>query len=160
MEKIETKLDLETLQDSENINELLSDEESSKIGKDVLAWYEVDKTSRQRWEDKMEEASKLALQVKETKTYPWPKSSNVKFPLVTIAATQFAARAAPALIKAPDLVKFRVQGKDDGTKAARASRISQHMSYQLLEEDESWEENMDKALLALPILGCIFKKSY
>jgi chaperonin GroES len=108
----------------------------------------------------MEDATKLALQVAETKTYPWPKSSNVKFPLITIAATQFAARSYPALVKAPDLVKFRVQGKDDGTKASRASRISQHMSYQLLEEDESWEENMDKALLALPILGCVFKKSY
>jgi chaperonin GroES len=34
------------------------------------------------------------------------------------------------------------------------------MSYQLLEQDEPWEEDQDKALLALPILGCIFKKSY
>jgi chaperonin GroES len=34
------------------------------------------------------------------------------------------------------------------------------MSYQLLEQDESWEEDQDKAFLALPILGCVFKKSY
>ncbi|RLC55299.1 MAG: hypothetical protein DRI30_07835 [Chloroflexi bacterium] len=34
------------------------------------------------------------------------------------------------------------------------------MSYQLLEEDEGWEEDQDKAFLALPILGCVFKKSY
>ena len=34
------------------------------------------------------------------------------------------------------------------------------MSYQLLEQDEGWEEDQDKAFLALPILGCVFKKSY
>jgi chaperonin GroES len=160
MDNIDVKLDLETLQDSENINELIEEQDSRNIGMLVKQWYEGDKSSRSRWEDKMKEATKLALQVSEPKTYPWPKASNVKFPLITIAATQFAARSYPALVKAPDLVKFRNQGKDDGTKAARASRISQHMSYQLLEEDEAWEENMDKALLALPILGCIFKKSY
>jgi chaperonin GroES len=39
-------------------------------------------------------------------------------------------------------------------------RVSAHMSYQLLEEDEGWEEDQDKAFLVLPILGCVFKKSY
>jgi chaperonin GroES len=34
------------------------------------------------------------------------------------------------------------------------------MSYQLLDQDEGWEEDQDKAFLALPILGCVFKKSY
>jgi chaperonin GroES len=158
--KLEKKLSLEKLQDSENINELLSEEESNTLGNDIIDWFRADDASRQKWKDKMEEATKLALQVTEPKSYPWPKASNVKFPLITIASTQFAARSYPALVKSPDLVKFRVQGRDDGTKAARASRISQHMSYQLLEEDERWEEDMDKALLALPILGCVFKKSY
>jgi chaperonin GroES len=154
------KLKLTQIQDHENINELLSDEQSRAIGYSVKQTFEADKASRLRWETKMQDATDLALQLVETKSYPWPNSANVKFPLVTIAAMQFAARAYPALVKAPDLVKFRVQGKDDGTKAARAERISSHMSYQLLEEDEGWEEDHDKALLALPILGCVFKKSY
>jgi chaperonin GroES len=113
-----------------------------------------------KWEQKMEDATKLALQLVEPKTYPWPQASNVKFPLLTIASLQFQSRAYPSLVKAPDLVKYRVQGKDDGQKAARAQRISSHMSYQLLEQDEGWEEDQDKAFLALPILGCVFKKSY
>jgi len=154
------KLKLDALQDSENINALLSEEDSSTIGATVKRTFEADKTSRQRWEDQSEEATKLALQITEPKSYPWPDAANVKFPLITIASMQFAARAYPALVKAPDLVKFRVQGKDEGEKAARAERISSHMSYQLLEEDEPWEEHQDRALLALPILGCVFKKSY
>jgi len=108
----------------------------------------------------MQDATDLALQLTEPKSYPWPNAANVKFPLLTIAALQFQSRAYPSLVKAPDLVKYRVQGKDDGLKAARAARISAHMSWQLLEQDESWEEDQDKAFLALPILGCVFKKSY
>lgn len=44
--------------------------------------------------------------------------------------------------------------------ADRAQAIAEHMSYQILEEDEMWEENHDKALLIQSILGCVFKKTY
>jgi len=43
---------------------------------------------------------------------------------------------------------------------ARAQRISHHMSYQILEEDQTWEENQDRALLIQAIMGCVFKKTY
>jgi len=42
----------------------------------------------------------------------------------------------------------------------RAQRIANHMSYQILEEDTSWEENHDKALLIQCLIGCVFKKTY
>jgi len=163
--ELTAKFKLNDLQDSENIADLFKGdkgkEDLSKICLHVQSTFRTDKTSRQEWEKKMKAAEGLALQVTELKTYPFKKASNVKFPLLTIAAMQFQARAYSALVKAPDLVKYRVQGKDeDGKKAARADRISAHMSYQLLEEDEVWEEDHDKALMAVPILGCVFKKSY
>jgi len=159
--ELETTLSLEAIQDADNLTELLSEDDLEAIGRDVVQKYDVDELSRKGWKKKMEDAEKLALQLVEPKSYPWENAANVKFPLLTIAAMQFAARAYPALVKAPDLVKYRVQGTDpDGQKASRAGRISAHMSYQLLEEDEPWEESQDKAFLALPILGCIFKKSY
>ena len=114
--ELETSLSLQVLQDAENINELLTEDESATIGKRVLEAYRADVTSRQRWTDQMEEADKLAMQITESKSYPWPNSANVKFPLLTIAAMQFAARAYPALVTAPDLVKYPVQGKDEGWK--------------------------------------------
>lgn len=157
----EFKFDLTKLQDATNINEMLSEEQSREIGQEVHKGYDIDKQSRMTWEKKMKEATELALQIVQDKSYPWPSASNVKFPLLTIASLQFASRAYPALVKAPDLVKYRVQGKDpDGQKASRAQRISTHMSYQLLDEDEGWEPDQDRAFLALPILGCVFKKSY
>jgi chaperonin GroES len=48
---------------------------------------------------------KLATQVVEKKTYPWPNAANVKYPLLTTAAMQFAARAYPALVPGPRLVQ-------------------------------------------------------
>ncbi len=50
---------------------------------------------------------------------------------------------------------FEYQSLED-----RATRISHHMSYQILDEDETWEENHDRSLLIQCIMGCVFKKSY
>jgi len=155
------KYDLEKLQDADNINEFLTEDQSNEIGRAVCEGYEIDEQSRLQWKDRMQAANELALQIVKEKSFPWRGAANVKFPLVTIAALQFASRAYPALVKAPDLVKYRVQGADeDGKKAARAARISRHMSYQCLDEDEQWEEDHDKLLLVLPIAGTAFKKSY
>lgn len=154
-------LSVADLEGSDNIAELLPEADLQKIGMDVVDGYLADDQSRAEWCKRMENANDLAMQMVKDKNFPWDNAANVKFPLLTIAAMQFAARAYPALVKAPDLVKYRVQGEDpDGSKAARASRISAHMSYQLLEEDELWEEQQDKAFFALPIVGSIFKKSY
>ena len=159
--KLKAKLKLEDLKSLTNVATKLSEDDLSAIGHHVVETFEIDKQSRSKWETKMKAANDLALQIVKDKQYPWENASNVKFPLLTIACLQFASRAYPALVKVPDLVKFRVQGRDEqGLKAARAGRISSHMSWQLLDQDEHWEEEQDKAFIALPILGCIFKESY
>ena len=144
-----------------NIAELLTDEQLADIGSQVVRDFEVDLQSRQTWERRTEQSMKLALQVAEAKNFPWPNASNIKFPLVTIAALQFHARAYPALINGDTPVKCRVIGDDDdGSKAKRAERIETHMSFQIMEQDEDWESEMDKALITQPIIGCAFKKTF
>jgi len=143
-----------------NIADLLTDEQLATIGHEVVHQFEADVNSRIPWEKKMEASMKLALQVTEAKNFPWPNASNIKFPLITIAALQYHARAYPTLINGDTPVKCRVIGNDtDGSKTKRAERIETHMSYQILEEDEAWESEMDKALITQPIIGCAFKKS-
>lgn len=152
---------IDKLISSPNIAEMMDDDQLVAIGERVVREYEMDKQSREQWEKKMEDSMKLALQVVESKSFPWPNAANVKFPLITIAALQFHARAYPALIQGKNLVKMRVTGEDSaGIKQARALRIQEHMSYQLLEQDEAWEDQMDKVLITTPIIGCSFKKSY
>ena len=155
-------MDIKKLIKSSNLVEDLEDEELvSSIGRQVVEEYKKDLESRSDWEERMANALELALQVQEEKSFPWPGASNVKFPLITIAALQYHARAYPSLINGTDVVKSRVIGTDpDGQKRARAERISMHMSYQILEEDENWEEQMDRTLITQPIIGCAFKKSY
>ena len=158
---VEKGLDLEQVQEVDNIDTLLSDAESDNIARVVCDDYEEDKRSRKGWDEKSKDYIDLALQMVKSKTFPWPGASNVKFPLLTIAALQFASRAYPALVRPPSLVRMRVVGDDgNGAKRARAARVSEHMSYQLLDEDEAWEENHDKLLSVLPICGVAFKKSY
>ena len=145
-----------------NIADSLDKDQLLKIGSTCARGYKADKNSRKEWEENLEKWTKLALQITEKKTYPWPNASNVKFPLLSTASMQFAARAYPALVPADgNIVKCKVVGSDlDGSKEARAIRVSKHMSYQLLQEMDDWEEEMDRLLIALPIAGTVFKKTY
>lgn len=147
--------------DHPNIADELDAETLGSIGQECLRGYELDKASRSEWERQTKAAMDLALQVAEKKSWPWPNAANVKYPLITTAAIQFAARAYPAIIPGADVVKGAVNGRDeDGSKLDRARRIGQHMSYQLLEEMEEWEEDTDKLLLQMAIVGCAFRKTY
>lgn len=161
MIQIENPIKLAEAVKSVNVADLLDEEDRAAIARTVVADWLLDVDSRRGWETKMAGALELALQVTDQKTFPWVGASNVKFPLITIASLQFHARAYPAMIPGPDLVLCRVYGDDpDGRKAARANRVSSHMSYQILEEDEAWEDNHDRVLITVPIVGCAFKKSY
>ncbi len=158
----EKKYDLKTedLIYEPNIADLLTEEECNTIGSEVYKDFQADLDSRIDWEKRMEASMKLALQVTEAKNFPWPNASNIKFPLVTIAALQYHARAYPVLINGNDIVKCRVIGEDpDDQKSKRASRVETHMSFQIMEQDEAWESEMDKALITQPIIGCAFKKT-
>jgi len=153
--------DLQALITSVNIAEEIDVNTLKDMGKQVYDWYEMDENSRSEWMDKYEEYMKLATQVSSNKNFPWPDAANVKYPLLTIAALQFAARAYQSLIPNNKVVKARVIGNDPtGEKAARAKRVSNYMSYQLLEEMDTWEDQMDRTCLILPIIGNVFKKTY
>jgi chaperonin GroES len=146
---------------SPNIAEDLDRADLQEIGNKVVEGFERDLDSRAEWEERNAEALKLALQVREGKSYPWPNAANVHYPLVTVACMQYNARAYPALEPNSKMVKHRVIGADpDGSKEARARRVSSHMNYQLTVEDESWEEGFDRLLMTEPLLGCSFEKSY
>ena len=159
--QINTEFKLDEIVELPNIAEMLDEATINTISYNVWKGFEADKESRSAWEKRTEEAMKLALQVAEAKSFPWPGASNVKFPLITIAALQFHARSYPVLINGETPVQCRVIGDDPtGSKDARAHRVSNFMSYQILEQDTNWEAEMDRVLISQPIVGCAFKKSY
>lgn len=143
----------------------------------------------QGWEERYKRYLDIAMQARKAKSFPWPNASNVKFPLLTTSAIQFQARAYPVIVDGSNLVKGRVLGDDrgipakgpdgqpmmtpgpdgqevpqyevpPGAKRERADRIGEHMTWQLLYDMPGWEEDTDRLLLMLPIVGCVFRKTY
>jgi chaperonin GroES len=172
---------------AKNIADELDDATISKLASQAKREYELDDNSRADWKSKYVDWLKFAMQVIEAKTYPWPGSSNVIFPLITTAALQFNARAYPAIVVGRNVVKGAVVGDDKGVAEVdpqtnqpavdpqtnqphwiiqpgalqqRADRIGRHMSWQLLEEMPEWEEQTDRLLMMIPIVGCMFRKTY
>lgn len=155
-----TKLKLEKLVSHHNIAELLGEDALAELGARVVNDYKADHSSRSEWETRVEKAVKLTLQVQEEKSFPWANASNIKLPLLTIAALQFLARVS-IMTKGRKIAKVESYGQDaDGRLAARAERISKHLSLQLTEQDTNWLDSDEQAKLACCIIGSAFKKTY
>lgn len=132
------------------------------MAEELLTGYRADEQSREGWLEKNKEWINLALLIRENKTYPWPKASNVKYPLIATAAMQFSARAYPALVPQDGrIVKAKVARKDkQGIFQEKAIRVALHMSYQIMCKVPNWEEEMDKCLMTMAISGICFKETY
>lgn len=133
-----------------------------KMSHEILEGIKLDEQSREDWIAQAEEGYKLALLVAENKSWPWPEASNVKYPLIATAAMQFSARAYPALVPADGAaVKARaVPSAINGMFLDSATRVGRHMSWQLMVKDYCWEQEMDKLLMTLSVVGTMFKKTY
>ena len=147
--------------DSGNIADLLPKTQLAALGADAIREYELDDHSRADIVRCYDAAMKKARSVKKQRNYPFQNSSSVQYPLLNVAANQFAARAYPAIIKGADVVKAKVVGEDpDGEKQKRATRISAHMSYQCLEQMPEWEKQMDEMLHHLPLAGTAIRSVF
>lgn len=176
---------LEIAKTSGDISGMFSASELSIIGSDVVRDYELDLSSRKAWEKRAKEALASASQEAERadKTYPFPLASDVKYPILTVAALQFQARAYPAIFKGDEVVQIKIVGSDKGRpmrgpdgaavagpdgapqwevppgmKAKRATRVKDYMNVCIAYRMADWEADTDAMLLQLPIVGCGFRK--
>lgn len=103
-------------QSTDNLAKVMTPEALATLGVKVVEDYEKDDSSRKEWKGIAEEMLALAAQDKpvEEKNTPWPTSSNVNVPLLTVAALQFNARMYPAAIKGDEAVLCKVIGQDSG----------------------------------------------
>lgn len=171
---------------ADNIAAALDDDHLGRIAHQVLEEFAIDERSRADWAETAGKMMDVALQVREAKNTPFEGAANIKYPLLTVAALQFNARAYPAICDGQGVVKAVVVGEDEGlpqtgpdgqpvvdqatgqpamasepgAKQRRADRISEHMSWQLMEEMVEWEEDTDMLLMQLPIVGCAFRKVF
>lgn len=183
MEDETQQLDISTLDG--NIAFQLDEDVIRAFGKDAQEKFDEDYNSNESWRKSVEEIRKLAAQDPEGRVGPWINSSNVKYPLVTTSALQFNARAYPIIINDSNIAITKIIGNDDGVpmvdeqgpminpqtgqpawqkppfaKQHKADNVSAHMNFQLTEQMDEWDSDMDQLLLALPIDGVAFKKTY
>ena len=150
---------VESVTAGENLAEMLPEDALKKIGREAVRDYKDDKSSMKGWLDRMKSGIDLAKLVKADKSYPFDKAANIKYPLVTTAAMQFNARAYPAIVPSDTPVKCKTYGADpDGAKQDRADRVGSYMSWQVLSEIEEWDQDTDRLLLQLPVVGDMFRK--
>ena len=143
-----------------NLTDRFSEDDLKRIGQHCWDGYTRDANSRADWLRRTQAAMELAMQVSQEKTFPWPNCSNIAFPLVTIAAMQFHARSYSTLFAGPDIVKYRVPGIDEsGTLTKNATLVARYMSHQALDLDQAFEEQHDRLLINVPIVGCAFIKT-
>lgn len=151
---------LKQLMETDNVCDLLSDEQIKRIGSRCVDEFKADDETRQDWLKDCEEGIKLAKQVTEAKSWPWPNAANVKFPLLSEAAITFSARSYPEFVQT-SIVKCEVTGNDpQGAKAARADRVSRFQNWQLRYRMPYWESETDSLLVQLPLVGNVFRKVY
>lgn len=144
-----------------DLTDRLKDDDLRKLGDLCFDGYARDLRSRGPWLRRNAAALDFAMQIAKEKSFPWPNCANVIFPLITIGALQFSSRAYPNLIQGEDIIHYRLRDPDPtGVLKRRADRISRHMSWQMLEEDEGWEEEHDKLFIYLSVAGTAFTKTF
>lgn len=159
MGKVKAELELKVLVQMPNIAEALTKMQRDDIGSAAVEGYRLDRSSRSEWEERNADGMRLALQLKEEKTFPWENCSNVKFPLITIACLQFLSRVS-ILTKGKYPVKCEVMGADPkGEGYAQATRVAKHMSLQLTEDDVNWMDDDEKCKMGASLMGSGFKKT-
>jgi chaperonin GroES len=175
--------------DDINIARYIDPQTLDTIGQECLREYEIDNTSRADWEDKARKAMQFAMMKTKPKVYPWPGASSTIYPLITQACLEFHSRITGAIMPGKEIVKGIVWGSDRGTpvtldgkiggpprmgpdgqtplwlikpgeKRARAERVGEHMSWQLLDEMKEWAPQTDAFLLQLPAVGGFVRKTF
>jgi chaperonin GroES len=153
-------MELTELLASDNLADELPPEDVSRIGMQAMEDYNSDDNDprRQEKKEKWSKGLKLVQQVIEAKsTKNLSNAANIKYPLMTTACIQFAARAYPGLIQGHTVARPKIVGEENSEKFKKADRVCEFVNWQLFNEITEWEEDTDRLLHMLPFYGNMFR---
>jgi chaperonin GroES len=142
--------------DHDNVTYLSGPDFLTQLGQLCKREFDEDLATRGEWDRQKSRELALFTGRMPEKTEPWEGASNVCLPFITVGTIQFQARSYEALLGGKEIVKTFFVGEQE----ARAGRVAKYMNYDLLYKVPNFEEGMDKSLFQLPIMGCIFRKTY
>jgi len=129
----------------------------AKLQNDCQKLYEDDSSSCDKWRRDSKKLMEMATMSLQERGHIQPWQSDIQMPDLINSAIQFNARTYPEYVKDGKICQSKIVGKVDDDKQKRADRVCAHINWQLTEEIEEWPENMDKLLMVLPIVGCVFR---
>lgn len=139
-----------------NIAETLDEQDQRDLVGKLLHWVDQDLESRSEWERKQDESFRLWALDPPARKLPWHDASNICVPMIASAVNNWAGLTSAAMFEAQDRVQVIPQEAND---LRRAERVKGIMDWQILFEMEGdYEEQYDRLLPGLAIVGTWFKK--
>jgi hypothetical protein len=144
----------------DNLVDELSEEALTKLGEDVVSATDSDEMSRTEW---MQTITKgmgiLGIGIEEL-SEPFEGACSAAHPLILEAAVKFQAKAGAELLPANGPVKTQVLGKITREKEEQATRVREHMNWQVTTQMTEYYPDKERMLFYLPLIGSAFTKTY
>lgn len=144
----------------ENLVDLIPEHCQTALSSSVIDNLDNDKNSRKEWIDVVAGGlSLLGTRIEETSD-PFPGACAAHHPLILESAVKFQAKASLELFNPKGPVRTAILGPVTDDKEAQASRVKNHMNFQVMHEMEEYFDETETLLFYLPIVGSAFKKTY
>lgn len=138
----------------------LDEEVLEELAECVLDAVETDENSRSDYvKDIVLGLSLLGVKIEE-KNEPFQGACSAQHPLLMESAVKFQSKASSELLPADGPVKTKVLGAVTPEREDQANRVKKHMNWQITEQMTEFYIDSEKLLLAIPIIGSGFKKTY
>ena len=145
---------------SENLAELLTDDQLSTLATDLMDDFDEDISARKDWMQTYVDGLELLGMKVEDRTEPWPGACGVYHPLLSEALVKFQAETMMETFPAQGPVRTELIGKETPQKRESAARVEEDMNYQLTEVMVEYRPEHERMLWGLGLAGNAFKKVY
>src|ERR1700692_776473 len=145
----------------ENLAEKMPEEALGGIAAKILEGIEQDKESRTEWEQSYLNGLKyLGLKLETFREVPFMTACRAFDTTLSTAVVNFYARMKPMLFPRGGPASYEILGEGSSELEDKGSRIQEWLNYYLVHQDKDYYPDSDRLLIYLPIVGCIFRKTY
>ncbi len=143
----------------ENLVDYLNEEELAALGEQVVSSTQSDEDSRQEWMDTVTKGMGiLGIGLEET-SEPFEGACAAAHPLILESAVKFQAKAGSELLPPNGPVKTQILGNITREKEEQASRVREHMNWQVTTQMTEYYPDRERMLFYLPLIGSAFTKT-
>lgn len=160
---VDVQFDASEVEESDFYDNLVGEldgEDLVKIGEDVVSACDSDEESRSEWMQTITKGlSLLGVGIEET-SEPFEGACAAAHPLILESAVKFQAKAGSELLPAGGPVKTLILGAITREKEEQATRVREHMNWQVTTQMTENYPDKEKMLFYLPLIGSAFTKTY